>query len=96
MTARPPVTPRLLTADEATAYMGVKSRHSLDRVPVRPVRIGGRVLWDRLALDAWLDGLAGLLPTVPPTAANDVQTDPDAALKAWQAEHGSNAAPGRP
>lgn len=84
--------PRLLGAEQACAYLGLKSRDGLNSVPVRPVRIGARVLWDVRAIDAWLDQLAGLSPFAdlaaqPSSPVGD--DDPDAALAAWMQENGT-------
>lgn len=84
--------PRLLGAEQACAYLGLKSREGLNSVPVRPVRIGARVLWDVRALDAWLDQLAGLSPSAPSAARPSSPAgddDPDAALAAWMQENGT-------
>lgn len=87
-----PHAPRLLGAEQACAYLGLKSRDGLNSVPVRPVRIGTRVLWDVRAIDAWLDQLAGLSPSAAsavstPSPAGD--DDPDAELAAWMQENGT-------
>lgn len=67
------VAPRLLTDDEAAEYLGVPKaevvRQGIGRVP-----FGRYVRYDRRALDAYLDQLAGLAPH----SAND--DDPDAAF----------------
>lgn len=64
MSDPPAIQPRLLSREEAAAYCGV-SPASLDaNCPVKPIRIGRRALWDRRALDTWLDGASGLAPTV--------------------------------
>jgi predicted DNA-binding transcriptional regulator AlpA len=57
----PPI-PRLLGSDMAAAYLGISER-MLDHLRSRadfpvPVRIGRRMLWDRKALDAFVDSLA--------------------------------------
>lgn len=52
--------PRLLDAEEAAAYLGRVSTKTLAHVPVAPVRLGDRCLYDRRAIDAWLDRLSGL------------------------------------
>lgn len=58
--------PRGLRADRAALYLGLgttKFRELVDKGTLpQPARIGGVVVWDRLALDAAFDGL---------TAAND-------------------------
>ena len=54
--------PRLLTVDEARAYCGGSSRstwnnwHQSGVVPA-PIRVGGRIYWDRHDLDLWIDHL---------------------------------------
>jgi predicted DNA-binding transcriptional regulator AlpA len=56
---------RLLTVEEAAAYLGIAAktlRNGLgpkaDRpFPVRPVKVGGRVLFKREALDSYIDSL---------------------------------------
>lgn len=48
--------PRLLSREQAAAYVGL-SVGSLRLIPVSPVRIGTRVLYDRCALDAYADTL---------------------------------------
>lgn len=86
-----PLEPRLLSAEDAAAYLGLNSREALGLVPVQPRRIGRRVLWDRQLLDAWLDREAGLESSSAP--ANDAGADdPDAVLARWELEHGDGAA----
>lgn len=50
--------PRLLHRELAAAYCGVGVTHFLAHVPVPYVTIGAKKLWDRLAIDQWLDGVA--------------------------------------
>jgi hypothetical protein len=45
--------PRLLSIADAATYLGV-ARKTLGRLPVSPIRLGDRVLYDRRALDAWI------------------------------------------
>lgn len=47
--------PRLMGEGEAARYCGVGSTLFRRECGLRPVRIGMRVLWDRHALDAWID-----------------------------------------
>lgn len=59
--ATPPV-PRLFGSDMAAAYLGISER-MLDHVRTRedfpqPVRLGRRILWDRKALDYFVDKLS--------------------------------------
>jgi hypothetical protein len=50
--------PRLLDRAEAAAYCGVSINHFLAHVPVAPRLIGKKRLWDRAAIDKWLDAPA--------------------------------------
>lgn len=50
--------PRLLNKELAAAYIGV-SIGKLDKLPISPVRIGSRVVYDRRSLDRWADNLGG-------------------------------------
>lgn len=50
--------PRLLSREQAARYCGVTANTLEHHCPVRSVRIGTRRLWDRNALDRWVDGLA--------------------------------------
>lgn len=50
--------PRLLTDDMAAAYLCV-SAGKLRSLPVRPIRLGASVRWDRAALDKFVDDLCG-------------------------------------
>jgi len=57
----PGITPRLLTADQAAAYCGVGRENFEARVGVVPLKLfGNRVLYDRIALDRWLDRQSGI------------------------------------
>lgn len=49
--------PRMLSAAQAAAYLGV-SPPTLARLRLPVCRIGGRVLFDRRQLDAWADAQA--------------------------------------
>lgn len=58
-----PPTRRMLTKIEAASYCGFNSGEGFDAsVPVRPVKIGNKVLYDQKALDAWLDQLGNSQP----------------------------------
>jgi hypothetical protein len=58
-----PPTRRMLTKIEAANYCGFNSGEGFDAaVPVRPVKIGNKTLYDQKALDAWLDQLSNPLP----------------------------------
>lgn len=50
--------PRLLTDEMAAAYLCV-SAGKLRTLPLRPIRLGGSVRWDRDALDKYVDSLGG-------------------------------------
>jgi hypothetical protein len=49
--------------EEGAEYCGV-SPNTLQRHGPKPTRIGGRCVWDRKALDLWLDSLAGIEPAL--------------------------------
>ena len=59
--------PRLLTVEQAAAYMGLAPKTIRNALgpkaeypfPVRPVKVGGRVLFKKEALDRYSDGLVG-------------------------------------
>lgn len=59
----PPI-PRLLNAPMAAAYMGISERtfekHWRAGTMPMPHRLGRRLVWDRLLLDAFADVLSGL------------------------------------
>ncbi len=66
MTAAPLLAERrLIGTKEAAQYCGV-SAGTLEKCPVKPVRIGSRKMWDRRALDAWIDAANNLTPTTEP------------------------------
>jgi predicted DNA-binding transcriptional regulator AlpA len=50
---------RGLSVDEAAEYCGV-SRNTLAQHGPSPTKIGSRSVYDRRALDRWIDGLAGI------------------------------------
>lgn len=56
--------PRGLCLEEAAAYVGVSPNTFAEEVKNRrlpePLRLGRRRIWDKKALDAWLDGLSKL------------------------------------
>lgn len=68
MTNRPRLpegmTPRLLSREQAAAYVGLSPGAFTVRIAgkVSALRLGKRILWDRRALDAYLDRLSGLTP----------------------------------
>lgn len=66
------MTPRLLTREEARAYLA-----GADPVQfVDPVRIGRRVLWDKVAIDEKLNALAKI----------QRRARAESALEQWEAE----------
>ena len=78
----PPYAPRLLNAKEASAYLGLKSRQALESVPVRPVKLGTRILCDVRMIDAWLDQVSGLAPSRKSNPDDDLDAA-DKALEGW-------------
>lgn len=52
------VPPRMLGLPDAAAYCGISGPHFKAHCPVRPLRLGDRVLWDRVQIDRWLDALS--------------------------------------
>ncbi|MGO8867336.1 MAG: helix-turn-helix transcriptional regulator [Alphaproteobacteria bacterium] len=62
------MTPRLLSRDQAAAYCGISVSHFETHVArhVGGIKLGGRILWDRAAIDRWLDGLSSGLGTFGP------------------------------
>jgi hypothetical protein len=61
------IEPRMLSVDDAARYIGIAAKTIRNRIgpkskiafPVKPKRIGGRVLFDVKELDAYID----VLPT---------------------------------
>ena len=59
------IKPRMLSVDDAARYIGIAAKTIRNRIgpraqtpfPVKPKRIGGRVLFDLKDLDAYLDRL---------------------------------------
>jgi hypothetical protein len=47
--------PRLLTKEQARAYLGHIPEHQIDQLPIRPLKFGRNLRWDKKALDEWLD-----------------------------------------
>jgi hypothetical protein len=63
--ANPARWPRLLDRQDAAEYCGVSVNHFLAHCPVPPMTFGSKKLWDRHAIDAWLDGgHGGNVPTI--------------------------------
>ena len=59
------IMPRMLSVDDAARYLGIAAKTIRNRIgpkakitfPVKPKRIGGRVLFDVKELDGYLDRL---------------------------------------
>lgn len=85
----PPIAPRLLTAEQAAAYLGYATTGVLANIPVQPIRVaekgpGSQPKYDVRALDAFLDRLSGLsvpLAEQPTPAAED---DPETSYANWK------------
>src|SRR4051812_34057672 len=86
-----PIAPRMLTAEQAAAYLGYATTGLLANIPVKPVQMvdtgaGSQLKWDRAALDAWLDRLSGLsVAPGPQPAGGDAPDDADAAYELFKA-----------
>lgn len=81
--------PRMLTAQQAAAYLGYETTDLLGRIPVKPVRMvqrgaGCMPKYDRRTLDAWLDRLSGL--SVAPAGEFADEATPDDIFDAWKAQ----------
>jgi hypothetical protein len=50
--------PRMLKAPDAASYCGVSVPTFKTYCPVKPIRLGKNVLWDRVQLNRWLDALS--------------------------------------
>lgn len=75
-----PLTPRLLKPEQAAAYCGGIPIAAFKRLRLGEIHLGTRVLYDRHALDAHLDQLAGLAPQSPPAIPRADNDDPEAAF----------------
>jgi len=85
----PPIAPRLLTAEQAAAYLGYATTGVLANLPVKPLVMaekgpGSQPKYDIRALDAFLDQLSGLRP--PEAAPAAPADDADTAYGAWKAK----------
>jgi predicted DNA-binding transcriptional regulator AlpA len=64
-TRRKEIAPRLLGIDQTAVYLGIAAKTIRNRIglkaknpfPVKPKRIGGRVLFDKKELDLFIDSL---------------------------------------
>lgn len=65
-----PITPRLLTASEAAAYFRLPVTR-FRRLRLGEVSLGSKVLYDRHALDAYLDQISGLERQAQPASEAD-------------------------
>jgi hypothetical protein len=61
MTLPPNIPKRGLSLAEAAEYCGISNK-TLQRHGPEPSKIGDRIIYDRHALDRWLDELTGLKP----------------------------------
>lgn len=79
--------PRLLTEDQAAAYLQLPLTE-VRKLTFGRLRLGARVRYDRRALDANLDALSGLAPQSPrPAAPRPEEDTPDAAFDRFAASH---------
>ena len=61
------IMPRLLSVADTAKYIGISAKTLRNRMskghprpfPIKPIRNGGRVLFDKKAVDAWIDSLGG-------------------------------------
>jgi hypothetical protein len=89
MNHTPAMTPRLLTEQAAADYLSLP-RTAMKQVRAGRTAIAGKVRWDRMALDAWLDEQRGVAAQLP--AADDA---PEAALDRFLSRRDEDA-PRRP
>lgn len=88
---RPAIAPRMLTAEQAAAYLGYETTGLLANIPVKPIQMvevgaGSQPKYDRFALDAWLDSRSGL--SVPGDQDGAGQGGAETAYAAWKAGRG--------
>lgn len=76
------MTPRLLTERAVAEYLSLPVCRARKVMAGRLV-LEGRVRWDRVAIDRWLDEQRGAAPDEP---ANQNMTGPDAALAQFLAD----------
>lgn len=82
--------PRLMTVQEAADYLRLPTR-AFERLCIGRVPLGTAIRYDRLALDAHLDALSGLVARSPAQTADN---DPEAAFD--RSAPGVRHASGRP
>lgn len=96
-----PFWPRLLSREEAARYVGT-SPVTFDQevqagiwpAPLRRGPHGGRLTWDRLALDRAADRASGLVETPAPHSISPApSTTGWTALEAFKAKHGRHRRP---
>ena len=80
---------RLLTESAAAEHLSIP-KACMKRIVRGRVLIDGRVRWDRVALDAWLDELSGM--GVQSEPANCNMTEAEAALERFLSEDQERAA----
>jgi hypothetical protein len=80
MSLPPNIPKRGLSLAEAAEYCGVSDK-TLQRHGPEPSKIGERIVYDRVALDRWMDGLAHL----PSTGVNPIEDPEERLLKAIHA-----------
>jgi hypothetical protein len=80
MPSATPPAPRLLSAAQAAAYLSLP-KAEVARLALGAVRLGRRVLYDRVAIDRELDARGGLAPPSPPPALTADNDDPEAAFE---------------
>lgn len=85
-----PIAPRMLTAEQAAAYLGYATTGVLANIPVKPRKLaekgpGSQPKYDRVELDAWLDRVAGLSVAANQTGEPD---DAEAAYASWKSKRG--------
>lgn len=81
------MTPRLLTEHAAAEYLSIPVA-GVRRIMAGRVTLDGRVRWDRVALDEWIDGLRG---RAVPSVANQNGSTADEALAGWIADQKHDA-----
>lgn len=89
--ARQSISPRLVNATDAAAYLGYASTGVLKHLPIKPLQLntqgaGSAPRWDLRAIDEMLNASSGL---GRPDSVNDNDYDnPEALLGAWRAKRG--------
>ena len=81
--------PRMLSRKLAAQYCGVSPPTFENWCPVKPVRVGSRVLYDRKRIDDWIDTLG------EPRSRGTNEWDADAELESWRHLKSQQPAPGK-